>query len=230
MNLLNLFQKLDDYISYLNSNTVNEKSLLSKALGNKISLIDVGSNYGSYLSFISNNFSIEKAFVFEPSKTNYQYLKNKFKKFNYIIKPYATSNKNNKRMFYQYEITSMSSLYPDLKTYNSFNKIKNKYLVKVIKLDDFIKVKKIDLCKIDVQGEDLNTLKGMEKLLKKKIIKLIKIELSFEPIYGNNNDWIKIINFLNKYKYKLIGITKIKYKNLKIIFMDCYFIDSSIDY
>ena len=75
MNLLNLFQKLDDYISYLNSNTVNEKSLLSKALGNKISLIDVGSNYGSYLSFISNNFSIEKAFVFEPSKTNYQYLK-----------------------------------------------------------------------------------------------------------------------------------------------------------
>lgn len=230
MNLLNLFQKLDDYISYLNSNTVNEKSLLSKALGNKISLIDVGSNYGSYLSFISNNFSIEKAFVFEPSKTNYQYLKNKFKKFNYIIKPYATSNKNNKRMFYQYEITSMSSLYPDLKTYNSFNKIKNKYLVKVIKLDDFIKVKKIDLCKIDVQGEDLNTLKGMQKLLKKKIIKLIKIELSFEPIYGNNNDWIKIINFLNKYKYKLIGITKIKYKNLKIIFMDCYFIDSSIDY
>ena len=143
MNLLNLFQKLDDYISYLNSNTVNEKSLLSKALGNKISLIDVGSNYGSYLSFISNNFSIEKAFVFEPSKTNYQYLKNKFKKFNYIIKPYATSNKNNKRMFYQYEITSMSSLYPDLKTYNSFNKIKNKYLVKVIKLDDFIKVKKL---------------------------------------------------------------------------------------
>jgi FkbM family methyltransferase len=230
MNLLNLFQKLDDYISYLNSNTVNEKSLLSKALGNKISLIDVGSNYGSYLSFISNNFSIEKAFVFEPSKTNYQYLKNKFKKFNYIIKPYATSNKNNKRMFYQYEITSMSSLYPDLKTYNSFNKIKNKYLVKVIKLDDFIKVKKIDLCKIDVQGEDLNTLKGMQKLLKKKIIKLIKIELSFESIYGNNNDWIKIINFLNKYKYKLIGITKIKYKNLKIIFMDCYFIDSSIDY
>ena len=230
MNLLNLFQKLDDYISYLSSNTVNEKSLLSKALGNKISLIDVGSNYGSYLSFISNYFSIKKAFVFEPSKTNYQYLKNKFKKFNYIIKPYATSNKNNKIMFYQYEITSMSSLYPDLKTYNSFNKIKNKYLVKVIKLDDFIKVKKIDLCKIDVQGEDLNTLKGMQKLLKKKVIKLIKIELSFEPIYGNNNDWIKIINFLNKYKYKLIGITKIKYKNLKIIFMDCYFIDSSIDY
>lgn len=230
MNLLNLFQKLDDYISYLISNTVNEKSLLSKALGNKISLIDVGSNYGSYLTFISNNFSIEKAFVFEPSKTNYQYLKNKFKKFNYVIKPYATSNKNNKRIFYQYEITSMSSLYPDLKTYNSFNKIKNKYLVKVIKLDDFIKVKKIDLCKIDVQGEDLNTLKGMQKLLKKKIIKLIKIELSFEPIYGNSNDWIKIINFLNKYKYKLIGITKIKYKNFKIIFMDCYFIDSSIDY
>ena len=70
----------------------------------------------------------------------------------------------------------------------------------------------------------------MQNLLKKKIIKLIKIELSFEPLYGNSNNWIKIINFLNKYKYKLIGITKIKYKNSKIIFMDCYFLDSSADY
>ena len=30
MNLLNLFQKIDDYVSYLNSNTINEKSLLLK--------------------------------------------------------------------------------------------------------------------------------------------------------------------------------------------------------
>ena len=230
MNLLNLFQKLDDYISYLNSNTVNEKSLLLKALDKNINIIDVGSNYGSYINFIRNNFVIKKAFLFEPSKKNYQYLKNKYEGLQYSIKPYATSNKNTKKIFYEYEITSMSSLYSDLKTYNSFNKIKKKYLVKVIKLDDFIKVKKIDLCKIDVQGEDLNTLKGMHKILKEKIIKLLKIELSFEPLYGNNNDWIKIINFLSKYKYKLIGITKIKYKNLKIIFMDCYFIDSSVDY
>jgi FkbM family methyltransferase len=230
MSLLNIFQKLDDYMSYLSSNTVNEKSLLLKALDKNINLIDVGSNYGSYINLIKKNFLIKKAFIFEPSKKNYQYLKKKFNESKYTIKAYAASNKNTKKIFYEYEISSMSSLYPDLKTYNSFNKIKKKYLVKVIKLDNFIKIKKIDLCKIDVQGEDLNTLKGMRNLLKKKIIKLIKIELSFEPLYGNNNNWIKIINFLNQYKYKLIGITKIKYKNLKIIFMDCYFIDSSADY
>ena len=230
MNLLNLFQKIDDYVSYLNSNTINEKSLLLKYLDKNISLIDIGSNYGSYINFIEKHFSIKKCFMFEPSKKNFIELKKKYIGSKYIIKPYATSNKNSKKIFYEYEITSMSSLYPDLKIYNSFNNIKKKYLVKVIKLDDFIKRKKIDLCKIDVQGEDLNTLKGMQKILSKKIIKIIKIELSFESLYGkkNSGEWIKIINLLNKYKYKLIGITKIKYKNLKIIFMDCYF-TSSID-
>jgi hypothetical protein len=92
-------------------------------------------------------------------------------------------------------------------------------------------MKKIDLCKIDVQGEELNTLKGMKKILSKKIIKLIKIELNFEPLYLKNktDDWISIINFFHKYKYKLIGVTKFKYNNLKINFMDCYFA-SSIDF
>ena len=82
-----------------------------------------------------------------------------------------------------------------------------------------------------MQVEELNTLKGMKKILSKKIIKLIKIELNFEPLYVKNktDDWINIINFFHKYKYKLIGVTKIKYNNLKISFMDCYF-TSSIDY
>jgi aryl-alcohol dehydrogenase-like predicted oxidoreductase len=74
MSLLNIFQKLDDYMSYLNGNTVNEKSLLLKALDKNINLIDVGSNYGSYINLIKNNFLIKKAFIFEPSKKNYQYL------------------------------------------------------------------------------------------------------------------------------------------------------------
>ena len=227
MNLLNFFQRIDDYISYLSNNTLNEKLLLIKFLNKNISLIDTGSNYGSYIKFVQKNFSIDKAFIFEPSKKNYRYLKKEFKGSKFLIKPYATSNKMCKRKFYEYQISSMSSFYPNLKIYDSFNKKKKKYLVKVVKLDNVIDSNKIDLCKIDVQGEDLNTLKGMKNLLKNNKIKLLKIELSFEDLYNKNNNWISIINFLNKYRYNLIGITKIKYKNLKIIFMDCYFISSS---
>jgi FkbM family methyltransferase len=231
MSLLKLFQKLDDYISYLNSNTINEKSLLLKLLDKNINLIDIGSNYGSYIDFVEENFLIKKCFIFEPSKKNFEKLKTKYKGPNYIIKPYASSNKKGKKMFYEYEVSSMSSLHQDYKLYKSFNNIKKKYLVNVVKLDDIIQMKKIDLCKIDVQGEELNTLKGMKKILSKKIIKLIKIELNFEPLYVKNktDDWISIINFFHKYKYKLIGVTKIKYNNLKINFMDCYFA-SSIDF
>ena len=68
MSLLKLFQKLDDYLSYLNSNTINEKSLLLKLLDKNINLIDIGSNYGSYIDFVKENFLIKKCFIFKPSK------------------------------------------------------------------------------------------------------------------------------------------------------------------
>ena len=45
------------------------------------------------------------------------------------------------------------------------------------------KFEKIDFCKIDVQGEDFNVLKGMTKNLSKKTVRLIKIELLFMSNY-----------------------------------------------
>ena len=84
---------------------------------------------------------------------------------------------------------------------------------------------KIDFCKIDVQGEEINVLKGMSLNLKKKNIHLIKIEISFIERYkGVKSNFYEIVSYLIKYNYHLISISKIKYKEDKILLMDAYFI------
>jgi hypothetical protein len=64
----------------------------------------------------------------------------------------------------------------------------------------------------------------MKKNLKRKNINLIKIEISFIERYKKvNSNFYDIVFFLKKYNYNLISITKIKYKNEKILLMDAFF-------
>ena len=61
--------------------------------------------------------------------------------------------------------------------------------------------------------------------LKKKNIRLIKIEISFlERYQGVKSNFFDIVSYLIKFNYHLISISKIKYKEDKILLMDAYFI------
>ena len=142
-----------------------------------------------------------------------------------LISNIALSNKKEKKSFYQYSITSTSSLYKQNDTFKALKKLKKVFKVDTNKFDNlFNKNLKIDICKIDVQGEDLNVLLGMKKNLKKKNIRLLKLDLSFTSFYKNtSSNFYEILNFLKIYKYILISISKIKYKDNKLIFIDAYF-------
>ena len=64
----------------------------------------------------------------------------------------------------------------------------------------------------------------MVKNLSKKRIKLIKIELSFISRYKNvRPNAYKILDYLKKRGYRLVSISKIKFNNNKILFMDSFF-------
>ena len=65
----------------------------------------------------------------------------------------------------------------------------------------------------------------MKKNLKKKNIKLIKIEISFiERYIGVKSNFYEILTLLYNLNYHLISISKIKYKDNKILLMDAYFL------
>ena len=86
--LLKYYQKIDEAISYLLSSAVDEKKLLERTFNKKkIILVDIGSNEGNFIDFLSDIFLFKKAFCFEPIKE----LSEKVKKKN-ILNNMTVSN------------------------------------------------------------------------------------------------------------------------------------------
>ena len=223
---LKYYQKIDDAMSYLLSSVSNEKKLIQNIFKKKnIIYADIGTNEGNFIDFLSSFCNFKKIICFEPIKELTD--KIDIKKYSHKILIYnvALSNKNSIKNFYQYDISSQSSLYKQNNLFKSLKKLKKKFKVKTIKFDDkFKNYRNIDFCKIDVQGEELNVLQGMKKNLINKKIKLIKIEISFIERYkGSKSNFLSIINYLSKFGYYLISISKIKYLKNKILLMDAYF-------
>tara|TARA_Y100000816_G_scaffold263692_1_gene222262 strand:- start:607 stop:1293 length:687 start_codon:yes stop_codon:yes gene_type:complete len=224
--LLKYYQKLDDAISYLFSSINDEKKLLNSFFKKKnILYVDIGTNEGSYLDFLTNFISLKKVVCFEPIESLSADLKKKYSHLNLRIYNLALSNSNKKKIFHQYDISSQSSLYEQNNLYQSIKKLKKKFKIKTEKFDKIFNNNQIiNFCKIDVQGEELNVLKGMEKNLKRKNIKLIKIELSFVQRYKKvKPNFYDVLVYLNRFNYKLISISKIKYKEQKLLLMDAFF-------
>ena len=224
--LLKYYQKLDDALSYLFSSVSNEKKLLKTIFGKKkLFYVDVGTNEGNFIEFLFKFLSFRKVICFEPIQELSIKLKNKFNNSNVEIYNYALSNKDRRRKFYQYEISSQSSMYKQNDTFKSLKNLQKIFKIQTTSFDKKFKNKKIDFCKIDVQGEEINVLKGMKKNLKKKNIKLIKIEISFiERYIGVKSNFYEILTLLYNLNYHLISISKIKYKDNKILLMDAYFL------
>ena len=226
--ILKLIQKIDNAIEYLFAHSINEKKFLSKYIKNKkIVCVDIGANKGNFIDLIINNFKVNKIYAFEPSLNNFLILKKDYQNAKIFLEKLAISDKKKKLDFYEYKLSSQSSLYKQKKNNSAFDELENKYKIQSITLDDYFKneKKRIDICKVDVQGEELSIIKGMKNLLKKKQITLVKIELSFIQIYEkSSNHYLDIINLLKKFDYELITISKSKFQNQNLFFLDAYFV------
>ena len=96
--ILNLFQKVDNAISYLFNNTVNEKKFLKSFFGKKkITYVDIGANVGSYSDLLINTLNIKKGFLIEPSPSLFTKLSNRFNSKFFINYNFAISNFNKKK-------------------------------------------------------------------------------------------------------------------------------------
>ena len=225
--LLKYYQKIDDALSYLLSSVCDEKKLIKSLFKkSKITYVDIGTNEGNFLEYLLKFCNFNKIICFEPIEELANKLKDKFNNKKILIYSEALSNKSSLKKFYEYQISSQSSLYKQNDTFKSLKNLKNISIIKTRSFDEIFKgKKKIDFCKIDVQGEEVKVLQGMKKNLKLKNIKLIKIEISFiERYQGSKSNFFEIISYLIKFNYHLVSISKIKYRNNKILLMDAYFL------
>ena len=152
-------------------------NFLKKKKINLNNFFDVGSHKGHYIDGFKKKFDNIIFFLFEPDKKNYLFLKKKYKNENINIFNYAISNKNTKGIFYSYGKGSLegSLINRDYSHINLKNNLKK--IEKIRRLDNIfssLNFDKIDLIKFDIEGNELNGLKGIGKYLKK--VKIIQFE------------------------------------------------------
>lgn len=168
-----------------------------------ITIFDVGANKGQFLELILKkikgiDFTV---YCFEPVESIFEELKNKFwGSKGVIFEQIGFDNVSHEsEIYYDYSGSLRASKFKrDLRHLGvDFNYSE---IVKYLTLDQYCSeqnIENIDLLKIDVEGNELNVLKGAKDLLKKKAIKSITFEFGRAQIDSNT--------FFKDYYYFLIG-------------------------
>lgn len=210
---INLFKSTLEFCKGLLKNRKANSiiSLLTKIFTEDIFFIDVGAYYGKFTDLILNNFHDARGYLFEPTTSSFEIMKNKYSnKSNIIIIKCALDSEKGRRTFYYSEDSTQNSLLPFVSSDIKFKQDE----VETITLDDYFidskNINKIDLIKIDTQGNDLNVLKGGIKTIK-KYRPAILMEIIFVQLYKNQGDYYEQIEFMKGLNYKLSGIYDIHF-------------------
>ena len=174
-------------------------------------IIDIGAHKGEFLQEMLKIEKVNSFYVFEPQKDIFNGLIKKFAQNNKItLHNYALDKEitNKKLQINKLSMTSSlaeineKSLYYKLKNFLTGSKSNfiNEYEVQTNTIDNIFKdvnLKKT-LIKIDVEGFEMNVIKGSQ--IKLKEIPYIMIENQFGNHYKNNN-FNDIKNMLLKYNF-----------------------------
>jgi FkbM family methyltransferase len=168
-----------------------------------ITFIDVGASHGLFVDAIEKHFEVCKALLVEPLPNRCQELAKRFKEPVYTVCQQALADYEGIADFNVFDFDYASSLHtlPTEKTGIieglELGQVR-KLPVRVGTLDALLKVceigDRIDLLKMDVQGGELNLLKGAKESLPK--ISNIWCEVSFEEIYENAAIFRDVYDFL----------------------------------
>ena len=183
---------------------------------NKLLFIDCGSNYGFYSFYTASLSKKNKIISIEASTdTSGEFIKNlnlnNFKNINFFNN--AVSDYSGKNIsFYESENDWESS-----QTHKNFE-LNSELIVKSINIDslfqDYFIKDYIVIIKLDVEGNEINAIKGALELIKKSN-PLIIIEFS-KYIFENSDNIIYLKKFLIEYDYCIYDIDYNK-KNLEDI-------------
>jgi len=192
---------ISDHYEY---KTMNFFRKVSK--GNKV-VIDVGAHIGKY-TVLAGKLSKGKVIAIEASKENFSILKKNIKLNkvrNVIAFNFAVSRFDGTVKLYK----------PDTSGHNTLKKIPNVpyEIVKSVSLDSFLrrlKIKKVDLIKIDVEGEEVNVIKGFKRYLSSHKVESLIIEIK-------NENLTRLRNILNSFGYSLQKIEATNYISKPII-------------
>jgi FkbM family methyltransferase len=172
-------------------------------------IFDVGANSGEYAVMLANRFKSANIYCFEPIPANYQNLiKNTAGLNTHNIQSAVGSQKGTIRLYMGEKNTdgTMATSYREiLDTIFSFLGDVNQVVDSpLITIDDFFNDKPdaIDFLKIDVEGHELEVLKGASGLISSNRIRVIQFEFNEFNIFSKSfmKDFYSVLNSYDFYR------------------------------
>jgi len=223
-NTIRIFSKY--FNLYPLKNYFKEDSLNKMIKNNKIdTIIDVGSNTGQFFLRYKKNY--KQYFFFEPQKTEFNFIKKSFEKLNNVhFFNIGVGEIKEEKYFYK-NAFSPSSSFMKLDDQNSFKHLKEE-MTEIINIDTIdnifssISLQGSVLLKIDVQGFELNVLKGAINTFSK--IDFIYLEYSNNKQYQGQPTFHDLYSFLYENGYRFSFTDDNIILNGKHIQSDAFFV------
>jgi FkbM family methyltransferase len=186
-----------------------EISLLEQHVRKNDVVLDIGANIGFYAQLLSQLVGKNgKVHCFEPDQVNFKHLLESVGNFNNIVPVNkAVGSETGTITLY-----TSKSLNVDHRTYQPED-FENKIEIGSVSIDDYLgSDKKADFIKIDIQGFEMQAIKGMEKILNTNAN--IKIVSEFWP-YGLKTAGSSVTEYFGFLKNKGFEVFLLKNNRLQ---------------
>jgi len=224
----NKIKKLINYFGYdikkINREIRNENfdEIIKRFVSSNPVIFDVGANKGQSIDRFKNKFKNATIHSFEPVKSEFQIIKEKFfEEKNIILNNIALGEKQETKKLNVTAGTGNSSfnkINPETKWLQTrsrqYNTSESEYVtrienVKIETLDDYCKknnIEKIDLLKIDTQGYEDKVLQGSLESLKNNKIGIIITEIMFDDVYDKSFCFSDLEKYLIPNNFRMVGV------------------------
>ncbi len=182
-------------------------------------VFDVGANIGQSIELYRESFPECTIHSFEPNPEMFRILEKKWNSEETVFL-YSLALNSSSGIF-PFHVTNVpeasSLLHPDpkLMRLSADNKYGSKKIdVECVTLDQFCsdnKISAIDILKLDVQGAELEVLKGAENILSSEMIPLLYVEVNFAETYCNQMELKDLLSYCSRYGYQLWDISPFLY-------------------
>lgn len=204
--------------NFLERNVEPELIWIKNTLPQNAVFIDIGANIGTFLFYLESKLLSQNIFAFEPNLKLFTRLERIFPEID--IYPVALSNKNGTAEFKipiikGKKINSCGTLQTDFLEKNEQKKLIEN--VEVMTFDHWCeskKLPKIDFIKIDVEGNEMETLYGAKKSIQQyKPLLMVEMEQrhhlrKLPDLVAEIEDWGYTAHFLNRSTFALQPIDK----------------------
>jgi FkbM family methyltransferase len=215
-----------------------QEKILSISKTSVETIFDVGANDGHITGRYRQIFPKATIYSFEPFSEPFRLLSRRSEKWGRVVPVNAavTAKKGTRDLFLnKHHVTnSLLPTVPDVEKHVDIAVIENidKVRVPVTTIDDFCaehNINDIQILKMDIQGSELEALKGAKKKLSQQRVSLIYTEIWFVNVYRGQPLFYELYQFLDKYGYELYDFYNFVYSEEdKIKWADAIFVNEKI--